>query len=132
MPAWILDYKTDYALLAGQNPASDKAMVLWRKLVDDDGDGRWVYMPLADDNNYYLPKMDYVVLVPYANSVLAFGNNKKIYQSRDQGITWKTVTTPYLLSQKLVQPRFRVSVAVDDELLVGNRFRQWTDMGKVS
>jgi hypothetical protein len=88
--AWILDYKTDYALLAGQNPASDKAMVLWRKLVDDDGDGRWVYMPLADDNNYYLPKMDYVVLVPYANSVLAFGNNKKIYQSRDQGITWKT------------------------------------------
>ena len=63
---------------------------LTTKPVDDDGDGRWVYMPLADDNNYYLPKMDYVVLVPYANSVLAFGNNKKIYQSRDQGITWKT------------------------------------------
>ena len=86
---WTLDFKTDYALMIGQNPSSDKAMVVWRKLVDDDGNGRWVYMPLADENPFFLPKTGHVQLVRYADSVLAFSSDHNIYQSRDQGITWK-------------------------------------------
>ena len=89
---WTLDYKTDYALLVGQSSSSDKAMVVWRKLVDDDGNGRWVYMPLADENPYYLPNIDRVKLVHYSDCVLAFGSDNNIYQSRDQGITWKTTS----------------------------------------
>lgn len=88
--SWALNALTDYALLVGQNPASDSAMVLWRKLADYDLEGKWVYMPLAEDNPYYLPRMDYVALAYYKSQVFAFGSDKKIYVSSDQGITWKT------------------------------------------
>ena len=81
---------TDYALLVGQGSGSGNAMTVWRKLADYDKEGKWVYMPLAEDNPYYLPRMDYVVLAYYNDQVLAFGSDKKIYVSRDQGITWKT------------------------------------------
>ena len=91
--SWTLDAMTDYALLVGNNPAvSDKAMTVWRKLADDDGDGRWVYMPLADDNPYYLPRMEHVALACFDGYVLAFGSDHKIYRSRDQGITWRTTS----------------------------------------
>ena len=68
-------------------------MTIWRKLVDSDRDGRWVYMPLDDDNPYYLPKVDGVSLVYFNKSVLAFCSDKNIYVSRDQGITWKKTST---------------------------------------
>jgi len=88
--SWVLDILTDYALLVGQDSGSGNAMTVWRKLADYDKEGKWVYMPLAEDNPYYLPRMDYVVLAYYNDQVLAFGSDKKIYVSRDQGITWKT------------------------------------------
>ena len=92
--SWQLNANTDYALFVGYNPqVSDKAMTIWRKLVDSDRDGRWVYMPLDDDNPYYLPKVDGVSLVYFNKSVLAFCSDKNIYVSRDQGITWKTTST---------------------------------------
>ena len=91
---WNLDVRTDYALLAGQNPeVSDTTMVLWRKLADYGKKGQWVYMPLDEKNPYYLPMMDHIALVYYNHAVLAFGSNKNIYVSRDQGITWKTTST---------------------------------------
>lgn len=88
--SWVLDDLTDYALLVGQNAADDTAMTQWRKLADYDMEGKWVYMPLATDNHYYLPVMDYVALAYYNKSILAFGSDGNIYVSRDQGITWKT------------------------------------------
>ena len=51
---------------------------------------KWVLVPLEDHNHYYLPKMENLNLVYYNGMVLAIGNDKKIYISRDQGITWKT------------------------------------------
>ena len=99
--SWYLDYKTDYALLVGALSASDKAMTIWRKLVDDDMDGRWAYMPLDEGNPYYLPLTDHVELVRYGEAVLAFCSNKKVYQSRDQGITWKE-TSLYALPEALL------------------------------
>ena len=109
--SWNLDAITDYALLAGQHPSSDKAMVLWRKLADYDGEGRWVYMPLDDENVYYLPKMDAVSLVYYDNTVLAFGSDQNVYVSRDQGITWKT-TSKY---------------SFPDDFTAGHQFKAATD-----
>lgn len=109
---WYLNWKTDYALLIGQNAKSEKAMTIWRKLVDDDGGGQWVYMVLAENNPYYLPKMDQVELAYYAGSVLAFGSDGNIYQSRDQGITWKT-TSAYSYPDDFNATTFKV--AVDDE-----------------
>ena len=111
--SWNIDIRTDYSLLVGQNPASDKAMVLWRKLVDYDRKGQWVYMPLDEENPYYLPKMDNISLVYYNNAVLAFGGDRKVYVSRDQGITWKTTSTYSFPDGFLAGHQFKV--ATDDE-----------------
>ena len=65
-------------------------------------------MPLAENNPYYLPKGQYYWLLPYVDgSVLAVNANGKIYQSRDQGITWKT-------SSLLVSPVSAVAAAATD------------------
>ena len=54
-------------------------------------------MPRDEGNHYYLPKGQSYWLLPYTDgSVLAVDSNGNIYQSRDQGITWKT--TPQLVS----------------------------------
>ena len=110
--SWALDGQTDYALLVGHNPASGKAMTLWRKLADYDYGGRWVYMPLDESNPYYLPKLDAVQLVYYNRCILAFGSDGLIYVSPDQGITWKTTST-YLFPVGFSSTSFRV--ATDDE-----------------
>ena len=110
--SWFMDYKTDYALLVGNNPSSEKAMVVWRKLVDDDGSGRWVLMTLSDNNPYYLPVCDGVQLVKYDDGVLAFCSNKTIYKSRDQGITWRKYST-IQLPKDYTGMQFKV--AADDD-----------------
>jgi len=115
--SWMLDLKTDYALLVGKNNSSDKAMTLWRKLADYDKEGKWVYMPLAEDNPYYLPKMDYVALAYYNGWVLAFGSNQKIYVSRDQGITWKTSSNYAFPLGFSATTGFKVAVSDDDDSL---------------
>lgn len=95
---WPLDGTASYTLLVGYcEQASAEAMTVWRKLADG-GQGRWVYMPLAEDNRYYLPSGSKYLLTyqRQSNSVLAVSTEGKIYQSRDQGITWK-VNTRYTM-----------------------------------
>ena len=88
--SWPLSGGAEYALLVGYcEQASTKAMTIWRKLTDM-GQGRWVYMPLAEDNPYYLPSGTCYLLLCYQDGVLAVDVRGKIYQSRDQGITWKS------------------------------------------
>jgi len=91
--SWTTGPRTTYTLLAGYNEASPESLVLWRKLTDRDGSGRWVYMPVSEQNHYFMPMLDALSLVYYNKVVLAFCSNKKIYVSRDQGITWKTTST---------------------------------------
>ena len=81
----------------------------WRKLADYDLEGRWVYMPLEEENPYYLPKMDFVVLAYFNETILAFGSDKKVYASRDQGITWKT-TSRYAFPAGFDGNSFKVAV----------------------
>jgi hypothetical protein len=118
--SWELDILTDYALLVGQNPARSSAMTLWRKLADYDMEGQWVYMPWAEDNRYYLPRMDYVALAYFKNMVFAFCSDRNVYVSRDQGITWKT-TSAYTLPKNI--GTFNLTAFADDYgylWLVGN------------
>lgn len=114
--AWELDIITDYALLVGQSPDKGSAMTLWRKLADYDMGGQWVYMPLAEDNPYYLPRMDYVALAYYDQQVLAFGCDGHIYISRDQGITWKTSSGYTYPEGFTATTGYKVAVSDDDEL----------------
>ena len=115
--SWQLDALTDYALLVGQSAASDTAMTLWRKLADYDLEGRWVFMPLADDNPHYLPLMDYVALACFKGQVLAFGSNQEIYVSRDQGITWKTSSNYRYPTDFTATAGYQVAVSADGDTL---------------
>ena len=94
---------TDYQLMIGTNDMSDKACVVWRKIAEyakNSLPSKWVLIPVEDHKNYYLPKMENLNLVRFNNLVLAIGNDKKMYVSRDQGITWKT-STKYTLPETL-------------------------------
>lgn len=94
---------TDYQLLIGTNDKSDKACVVWRKIAEyakNSLPSKWILIPFESQQGYYLPKMENLNLVRFNNQVMAIGNDKKIYVSRDQGITWKT-TTKYTLPEAL-------------------------------
>ena len=106
---WKLGQGLSYALLVGDNDLQENAAVVWRKVIDEDKVSSWVFMPLDENNPYYLPKGLRYWLLPYKNgSVLAVGANSVFYQSRDQGITWKK-------DSKLMSPVSHVAEAAIDE-----------------
>ena len=105
---WTLSNGTTYALLVGDNDNVEESAVVWRKVISEGLQSSWVYMPRDVDNLYYLPKGQQYWLLPYTdNSVLAIDTNGNIYQSRDQGITWKTST-------KLQSPATNIAQAATD------------------
>lgn len=86
---------TDYVIMAGNSTAKTDANVVWRKIAEynyHSEPGQWVYME-ANGNRYEMPKLDNLVMLPYDDGVLAIGttngNFGRVYQSRDNGITWK-------------------------------------------
>lgn len=80
---------TDYVFLVGNDPASDEGMSLWRKISPRTGAGLWVCMAPDDTNRNRLPRLQQLSLGYYDGTILAMGaQDKVIYQSRDQGITW--------------------------------------------
>ena len=90
---WQLGNGLSYALLVGDSEAQDKHAAIWRKVIDNENpmSSSWVYIPIAANNAYCLPKGQHYFLLPFVNgSVLAIDGNGVIYQSLDQGITWKT------------------------------------------
>lgn len=106
---WKLGEGMSYALMVGDCPGQEKSAVVWRKVIDTDKASSWVYMPLDENNAYYLPKGYRYWLLPYnGGGVLAIGADGTIYQSRDQGITWKK-------DSKLTCPVQSIANAVADE-----------------
>ncbi len=81
----------DYVLLAGT--VSGTKTAVWRKIVDNRGKkatGNWTYLDRGSETQYLLPALTGLNLIRYDGVVLAFGGDfKQIYESRDNGITWK-------------------------------------------
>ena len=101
--AFAANDSTDYQLMVGTSSQLDNACVVWRKVAEyakRSLPSKWVLIPTTDQGKYYLPKMDNLNLVRFNGAVLAIGNDKKIYVSRDQGITWKT-NSKYTLPSNL-------------------------------
>ena len=87
---------TDYVLMVGNSRQQDDAMTVWRKLSEQGRQGQWVYMPADDGNFYTLPRMNGLSMAVCGNSVLALSRGLKMFQSDDQGISWK-VSSLYAL-----------------------------------
>ena len=107
---WEFNNKLSYALLVGDCDAQSNYAAVWRKVIDNDNptSSSWVYMPIEANNIYGLPKGEHYYLLPYTNgSVLAVDGKGVIYQSSDQGITWKT-------SSDLTSPVSSVAFASTD------------------
>ncbi len=85
---------TDYVLMAGKSSANSTRSMVWRKIVDYSKNApiaQWSLIERDDDDKYNLPLLERLTLIRYDESILAFGGDyTTIYQSRDNGITWKT------------------------------------------
>lgn len=85
---------TDYVLMVGKSRQdNDPTMRVWRKIAPYMGGGQWVYMPAGDLNHFPMPVEDNLSMACYDGTVLVIGDGMVIYQSRDQGITWRTNST---------------------------------------
>lgn len=94
---------TDYQLMVGTTPNYPKGCVVWRKVAEyaaNSAPSKWVLLPIENYNTYTLPWLEHINLLSYNGLILAIGNDGKIYQSRDQGLTWK-VTSSYTLPEGL-------------------------------
>ena len=114
---------TDYVLIAGNRDAKaypqETSARVWRKTVDNDEQaekGVWTYMERPADALYQLPRMENLSLIYYDDSILAFGMPfTDIYQSRDNGITWKTGKTYQMPKDFDYVKTTSVKVVVDDD-----------------
>jgi hypothetical protein len=82
---------TDYVLMVGDASYANNQTSVWRKLscYDTEANNKWVFMGLDDSNRYTLPVQEHLSLTCYNGHVLAIGDAKTIYESRDQGLTWR-------------------------------------------
>lgn len=113
---------TDYQLMVGTTPNYPKGCVVWRKVAEyaaNSAPSKWVLLPIENYNTYTLPWLEHINLLSYNGLILAIGNDGKIYQSRDLGLTWK-VTSLYTLPEGLTSND--LSVWTDGEYiwLMGN------------
>ena len=119
---------TDYVVLVGNRSVSEypqeKIAMVWRKIVNKDNDeSHWTYMELSDNNFFALPRLENLTIVAYDNSILALGGKgiggcteepySQIYQSRDNGITWKYNAT-YQMPDDFDTDATDVDAKVDD------------------
>lgn len=96
---------TDKVLLTGNRSvddyAADSTAVVWRKIVEYSTysrDTEWNYIKYDRANSKPLPRLDHLVVLPYANHWIAFGGKgvgactkeaySQIYYSDDDGLTW--------------------------------------------
>ena len=85
---------TDYVLMVGNSRQQADGMSQWRKISEQGEQGRWVYMPTDDSNSYYtLPRMNGLSMACYDGRVLAVGSGLKMFESRDQGVSWQVSAT---------------------------------------
>jgi hypothetical protein len=122
----------DYVLLVGNREVNEQngesiAMV-WRKVVDYSRNATkasWNYMERnADSDSLALPRLKNLTMVKYDDGVLALGAEgiggctnepySMIYQSRDNGITWK-YNPYYILPEEFNKLATKVSATVDGD-----------------
>ena len=108
--------RCEQVIMIGNRPAgtNDRYAAVWRKIVDFDDfkeGGSWSYMDLGSMEDFLLPRLTDYNLLCYEDGLLAFGKFPvfsieskpylKIYQSRDNGITWKIKDKIYAFPEEM-------------------------------
>ena len=81
----------DCVLMGGLNQQGE--MCFWRKITQYGKGGQWIYMPIESNSRFKMPAQDNLSLAYVNGEIFAVGSNHTIYVSRDQGISWKVVST---------------------------------------
>ncbi len=113
---------TEYVLMVGNRSAADHpgdaTAVVWRKIVDlvhDADKGVWAYVERDSSDIYQLPRMENLSIIRYDGAVYALGAPyTSIYQSRDNGITWKK-NALFTLPDGFDSTATKVTMATDDD-----------------
>lgn len=108
--------RCEQVIMIGNRPAgtNDRYAAVWRKIIDFDDfkeGGSWSYMDLGSMEDFLLPRLTDYNLLCYEDGLLAFGKFPvfsieskpylKIYQSRDNGITWKIKDKIYAFPEEM-------------------------------
>ena len=119
-------------LIGNRNPdvfAEDTTAVVWSKLFlqNSTENHSWMYYPQTGDNPYLFPNLSNLTLLPYNNSLIAFGEKpvsgkdqvayNRLYLSQDNGITWKEddeIVMPYAVKGSTES----VTATVDNEQFI--------------
>lgn len=115
----------DFLLMVGTD--ANGMMQIWRKISQYGGPtkgGKWVYMPIDQTNTFVLPQLKQLSMTYYNGRILVLGHDKVIYESRDQGITWRASTT-YKIPTALTGTN--VTLAADSK----GRLWMITDTGEI-
>ena len=108
--------RCEQAIMVGNLPAgsNEKYAAVWRKIIDFDDfkdGGFWSYMDRGSLADFQLPRLTDYNLLCYEDGLLAFGKAPvttsegkpyvNIYQSRDNGITWKVKEKVYAFPEHM-------------------------------
>ena len=113
----------DCVLMGGLNQNGE--MCFWRKIAQHNKGGKWVLIPIESNNRFMMPAQNNLSLAYAGGDIYAVGDKQTIYVSRDQGITWKTVSN-YQLPSDAQGTEYAMTVDAQGNLwLVTNAGQIW-------
>ncbi len=109
---------------------ADNAVVWYKQSAKGGENQKWSYIQITADNSYGLPCLGQLSVTQYDGSLYAIGTEegeyKHIYCSKDNGITWHTLSSSYPLPAGLKADGGRASI-----MTVGSRLWIVQENGKI-
>ncbi|MDO5762220.1 MAG: hypothetical protein Q4P12_06120, partial [Bacteroidales bacterium] len=109
---------------------ADNAVVWYKQSAKGGENQKWSYIQITADNSYGLPCLGQLSVTQYEGSLYAVGTEegeyKHIYCSKDNGITWHTLSSSYPLPAGLKADGGRASI-----MTVGSRLWIVQENGKI-
>ena len=110
----------DVVVMAGLTDATTDHAAVWYKVSadDDDIDQEWNYINISSENKWALPHMEGLQMVHFGNSLFATGLSdddqgyQYFYRSDDNGITWRQMTSLFMLPSSVRSTDEPISMCV--------------------
>lgn len=112
-------------VMAGLNGNDSEHAVVWYKIssVDQSSNQKWGYIQITEENEYGCPKLERLNILNYNDMLVAIGGKNLaddesvaydgIYRSKDNGITWKKMTSKIVLPESVVGKDIITGITTD-------------------